>query len=237
VSDDGEPLTLTFRCPKPLEGLLPAPSPAAQGLPGWLRAMPARAYSAVVMGDDDTVKRCPPFLDAMTCGFLIPLICDLRVADGEIVWDSELPAGDAPAWPRSPLSFHDASQVAGTPLFEDDRVLVKFHNLWTIEAPPGWSLLFMHPVNRFDLPFTTLTGLVDCDSYHDAWIHFPARWNDPGFRGVLPAGTPVAQCVPIRRERWQARTTTLSDAEAERTTALLDEIALKGGVYRRDYRA
>jgi len=68
-----------------------------------------------------------------------------------------------------------------------------FTILWTIEAPEGYALLFTHPVNRFGLPFTTLTGLVDCDRYYDTWIHFPARWNDVNFSGVLPKGTPIAQ--------------------------------------------
>ena len=94
---------------------------------------------------------------------------------------------------RSPLGFHDASQVSGTPLFDPDRFLIKFHNLWTIEAPDGYALLFTHPANRFDLPFTTLTGLVDSDRYHDNFIHFPAHWHDANFSGVLPKGTPIAK--------------------------------------------
>src|SRR5215475_8103617 len=83
------------------------------------------------------------------------------------------------AFPRSPIHFHGPHQVSGTPLFEADRFLIKFHNLWTIEAPEGYAVLLTHPLNRVDLPFTTLTGIVDCDRYHDNWIHFPARWNDP----------------------------------------------------------
>ncbi len=137
----------------------------------------------------------------MTYGFLIPLICDLKVENGEFTWDNDLPPGGAVNFVRSPIGFHDASQVTGTPLFEDDRFLIKFHNLWTIEAPDGYALLFTHPVNRFDLPFTTLTGLVDCDRYHDNWIHFPAHWHDLNFSGVLPKGTPVAQCLPVKREK------------------------------------
>jgi len=30
--------------------------------------------------------------------------------------------------------------------------------------PAGYSLLITHPFNRHDLPFVTLTGLVDADS-------------------------------------------------------------------------
>ena len=83
-------------------------------------------------------------------GFLIPLICDVRVENGEFSWDNELPPGEV-NHVRSPIGFHDASQVAGKPLFEADRYGIKFHDLWTIEAPEGYALLFAHPVNRFDL--------------------------------------------------------------------------------------
>ena len=229
-------MTLTFRCPPELEGLLPAPTPAAAGLPGWLKSMPAEAFSWVAGADNDTLKRCPPFIDAMTRGFLMPLICDLRVEGGELTWDSELPPAGG-SYPRSPIGFHDPSQAAGTPLFDADRFLIKFHNLWTIEAPDGYALLFTHPANRLDLPFTTLTGLVDGDRYHDLPIHFPAHWRDPDFSGVLAKGTPVAQCIPVRREAWEMRTATLTDGEMRRAHDLMGEIGREKGVYRRRFRA
>jgi hypothetical protein len=231
------PMMLTFRCPKELEGLLPPPVPAASGLPGWIKAMPAQAFSAVVSGEDDTAKRCPPFIDAMTSGFLIPLICDLKVENGEFTWDNDLPPGGAVSFPRSPIGIHDAAQVTGTPLFDTDRFLIKFHNLWTVEAPEGYALLFTHPVNRFDLPFTTLTGLVDCDRYHDAWINFPAHWHDANYSGVLPKGTPVAQCFPVKRETWVPRTAAFTEEETQRTHDLVHSIAREKGVYRRQFRA
>ncbi len=199
--------------------------------------MPAEAFSPVLGAADDTVKRCPPFVDAMGAGFLIGLICDLRVQDGEFSWDDEdLPAGAAVAFPRSPITFHEPSQVSGTPLFDADRFLVKFHNLWTIQTPPGYALLVTHPVNRLELPFTTLTGLVDADRYHDAFVHFPAWWRDPGFNGVLAKGTPVAQCIPVRRESWSARVEPFSAEDEQRMRALMDDIGRERGVYRRRFR-
>jgi hypothetical protein len=230
-------MTLTFRCPQELEGLIPPPVAGGQGLPGWFKAMPAQAFSAVVGGDDDTVKRCPPFIDAMTSGFLIPLICDVRVENGEFTWDNDLPPGGAVSFARSPIGFHDPGQVTGTPLFGEDQFMIKFHNLWTIEAPAGYSLLFTHPVNRPDLPFTTLTGMVDCDRYHDNWINFPAHWHDADFNGVLPRGTPVAQCYPVKRESWVARTAAFSDEETRRAHDLQAAIGREKGVYRRRFRA
>jgi hypothetical protein len=237
MAQPDHPLTLTFRCPKELEGRLPPPTPAAAGLPDWLKAMPLNACCGMAGGDDDTVKRCPPFIDAMTTGFLIPLICDLRIENGEFTWDDDLPPGGAVGFARAPIGFHDAAQVAGTPLFEDDRVLIKFHNLWTIEAPQGYALMFTHPANRFDLPFTTLTGLVDCDRYHQSWIHFPAHWHDESFSGVLPKGTPVAQCFPVKRETWTLRTEAFSDEDAQQAHDLMATIRRGKGVYRRKFRA
>ena len=198
-------LAIKFRCPAELEGMLPPPIPATLGLPVWLKAMPTQAFNAINMREEDTIKRCPPFVDAMTCGFLIPLICDLRFENGEITWDNDIPPGGSVSFPRSPIGFHDASQVPGTPLFEPDRFVIKFHNLWTIEAPEGYAVFFTHPVNRFDLPFTTLSGFVDCDRYRDSWIYFPAHWHDVNFNGVLPKGTPIAQCIPVKREDWSGR--------------------------------
>ena len=230
-------MTLTFRCPQELDGLLPLPIPATRGLPDWLKTMPQQAFNPVASIEDDTVKRCPPFVDAMTSGFLIPLICDVKVENGEFTWDNDFPPAGASGFERAPIGFHPPSQVIGSPLFASDRFLVKFHNLWTIEAPAGYSLLFMHPVNRFDLPFTTLTGVVDCDRYHDARIHFPAHWHNADFKGVLPKGTPVAQCIPIKRETWTAETAVFTEEEAALNRDLNELIRREKGVYRRQYRA
>jgi hypothetical protein len=121
MSDNNNKLTLKFRCPRELEGRLPSPMQASLGLPDWLKAMPTKAVSSLDFREEETVKRCPPFVDAMTNGFLIPLICDLRVANGEIIWDNEIPPGGELDFPRSPIGFHDEGQVTGTPLFEADR--------------------------------------------------------------------------------------------------------------------
>lgn len=228
---------IAFRCPKELYGLLPPPVPASQALPGWIRSMPQQAARVAGFGEDDTVKRCPPFLDAMTCGFTMPLMCDVTVENGEFRWDWDLPPGGSVDYPRSPLGLHDPGQVSGTPLFDPDRFVIKFHSLWTVEAPEGYSLLFTHPVNRLDLPFTTLTGLVDCDRYKHLWINFPAVWRDEAFNGTLPRGTPIAQCIPVKRTDWGLRTSAFSAAETERAHDLRTAIAQERGVYRRRFRA
>jgi hypothetical protein len=229
-------MTLTFRCPPALDPILPRPIPAVRGLPDWFKTMPQKAFSATAGKDAPTVKKCPPFVDAMIYGFLIPLAIDLEVRDGEFNWDFEVPPGYVSEFSHSPIDFHDPCQVAGTPFLDDDRFIIKFNSFWTIEAPAGYSLLFTHPVNRTDLPFTTLTGLVDCDSFHDSPLNFPARWHDADFNGVLRKGTPVAQCLPVKREAWTGRYEALSDEAASRLVATRDALAFETGVYRRRYR-
>jgi len=229
-------LNIVFRCPPELDGILPRPIPAVRGLPDWFKAMPNKAFSRTLGEEVLTMKKCPPVIDAMTCGFLMPLACDLKVENGEFSWDRDVPRGIG-AYSRSPLHFHDGSQVAGSPFFDEDRYIIKFNNFWTIELPPGYSLLVTHPVNRDDLPFTTLAGLVDVDLYSLAFVHFPARWRDPDFNGTLPRGTPVAQCLPIRRETWTETFETITGPAADRFVEIGNAVAGGFGLYREQFRA
>jgi hypothetical protein len=82
----------------------------------------------------------------------------------------------------------------------------------------------------------TLTGLVDADRYVDNFIHFPARWRDPDFNGILPAGTPVAQCLPLKRDRWTAQFGTITGEAATRLRETTDAIKSDYDVYRRRFR-
>jgi hypothetical protein len=126
-----------FRCDPALADLIPKPVPARQGLPDWLRTMPRHAFSDMHGEDVRTVKHCPPFIDAMAQGFIIPLPCDVTVAAGRLSWDWNLPPLAAGHHPRAPISFHAPAQVEGTPFSQPDQVIVKFNSFWTIELEPG----------------------------------------------------------------------------------------------------
>jgi hypothetical protein len=230
-------MKVVFRCDPKLEAVLPRPFPAKQGLPDWLKRMPMTAFSDFHGRDIRTVKQCPPFVDAMTAGFLIPLPCDVHCDRGRFEWHWDLPAPSMPEQTRAPLNFHVAAQLADSPLAEGDRPAIKFNSFWTIELEPGWSLLATHPINRFDLPFHTLTGLVDCDRFHDIGIFFPALWTDPDYVGVLPRGLPVVQCIPVQRTALDLGFETMDADELGRFAATSREILAEPGVYKKRYRA
>ena len=229
-------MRVTFRCDPALIDRLERPVPARTKLPDWLRAMPATAFSDLHGAAVRTVKQCPPFVDAMGHGFVVPLPCDVHVADGRLSWDWDLPPLSIEAHPRSPLSFHAPAQVAGTPFDRDHRTIVKFNSFWTVELEPGWSLMATHPVNRDDLPFRLLTGLVDADRFTQVGILFPAVWVDPGFEGVLPRGTPVAQCFPVRRQPLDLAWEPMDADHRAAYEATANELLGAPGLYRKEFR-
>src|SRR3954470_13801956 len=227
-------MKITFRCDPALIDLLPRPVPAGAALPDWLRAMAARVPSAVHGREIRTVKQCPPFVDAMRHGFMLVLPCDVTVSAGlRFGWDWPLPELTVEGHPRAPLSFHVPEQMAGSPLAHGARSALKFNSFWTIELEPGYSLLAMHPVNRDELPFRLVTGLVDADRFNEVGINFPAVWLDADFSGVLPRGTPIAQCYPVPREAPTLVCEPMQDARVRGYDALATQIMRGPGVYRK----
>ena len=229
-------MRIIFRCDPALIDHLPRPLPARQALPDWLRTMPRHALSDMHGEELRTVKHCPPFVDAMSQGFVIPLPCDVTVHQGQMTWHWDLPPLSAQHHPRSPISFHHPAQTTGTPLWSPDQVIVKFNSFWTIELPDGWSLFAMHPANRADLPFRLLSGLVDADQFHDVGILFPAVWLDPDFSGVLARGTPIAQCIPVQREALELDYAALTPGDAKQYDDTAHRLLTETGVYRKDFR-
>ena len=229
-------MNITFRCDPALIDLLPRPIAARAALPDWLRQMPPRVPSPVHGRSIRTVKQCPPFVDAMTHGFMLLLPCDVTVRAGGFSWDWPLPPLTVAGHPRAPLSFHVPEQIAGSPLARGKQSAIKFNSFWTIELDPGWSLLAMHPANRDDLPFRLVTGLVDADRFNEVGINFPAVWIDPDFDGVLARGTPVAQCCAVPRAAPTLVCEPMSAARVAGYDALAEKIMSGPGVYRKGYR-
>jgi hypothetical protein len=227
---------ILFRCDPALADHLPRPQLARGQLPDWLRQMPATWFSELHGREVRTVKHCPPFIDAMSFGFLVSLPCDVHVDGRRFNWDWSIPAPKTRNYPRAPLSFHDGSQLVQSPLWKAGRSAIKFNSFWTIELEPGWSLIATHPFNRFDLPFRSLTGLVDADRFHDGGINFPAIWEDDDFHGVVQRGTPVVQCFPVSRENLDLSFASFDAAQSASFGHTIDSVLSRPGVYRRQFR-
>ena len=230
-------MRMIFRCDPALSDHLPRPVPARSGLPDWLRAMPAKAQSEIHGREIRTVKQCPPFVDAMAYGVLILLPCDVTVNNGSFSWDWNIPEPQTSGYPRAPLSFHVAAQFPDAPFARAGQAALKFNGFWTIELEPGWSLFATHPVNRDDLPFRLISGLVDADRFYDGGINFPAIWTAPEFSGVLPKGTPVAQCFAVPRAAQELEFECFDDVHRAAYSKTVADVLAGPGVYRKRFRA
>lgn len=230
-------MKVSFRCPPELKGIIPEPYPAKRGLPDWLKQMSAAAFCPDIGDDIRTVKHCPPFVDAMGFGFIIPLSADLKVDKGRFEWDWDPGPSSLGRYPRSPLGIHLKEQLEGAPFADDGFAAIKFTNFWTIETEPGYSLLAGHPFNREELPFRTLSGIIDTDRYKDGSVQFPALWLNANYTGTLPKGTPIAQCVPVLRDVLKLEFGELVGESATRFMETLESINSGPGAYRRFYRA
>jgi hypothetical protein len=202
---------IEFLCRPQDKGVIAEPIPAKTSLPEWFRRLPAvNKQHLTATSTGLTIKRCMPFLDALSAGWIIPLAATVRLE----ITDSGKTVTAGWEFDREMVSYHGLQQVAGNP--REPRPPCKFHNQWTIRTPAGWSCLFVHPLNRPHPVFETLAGIVDTDTYH-AVINFPFFATAPDGVHIINKGTPIVQVIPFRRADAEiegvVRTETPEEAE------------------------
>jgi hypothetical protein len=178
--------------------------PSSEFIPEWYRKSVSRipnTNSELLVHNPSvttsTYKRCTPFFDAITAGYMMYLTADIEIIKKEndlpyIMWRT----------PRTIITEHSPDQWEGLPCPDGySPFIYKWHNQFNIKLPKDYSLLFLSPINRFDLPFLTITGIVDCDMYNGN-VHFPFFIKN-NFTGIIEKGTPITQIIPIRREYWK----------------------------------
>lgn len=188
---------IEFSCSSGYVGL-PEPQPAARHVPDWFKKVPPTyrddAQFARQGNEQPTVKQCLPFLDAMTAGYIIPLWVDLVLQrqgnEVRFSWRDVGPGTSTPVQPQHNWEYDGEA-----------RQLFKLLNPWAIRTPPGYSCLFLAPLNRAH-PLETFAGLVDTDTYHLP-VNFTFTVPNNDWTGVIPRGEPVVQVIPLRRELFQ----------------------------------
>jgi hypothetical protein len=176
------------------------PQPATKFIPDWYKNMESYIGGVKKPGSGNdktvaTVKRCMPVLDAITAGYIITLPADVYVSlkDGMQYFE----------WSNFGLvEFHPVIQAPEHPL-KNEHSYAKWMNPWSVKTPSGYSTLFVQPFHRSSV-FTILPGIVDTDTYF-APVNFPFVIDDPKFEGLIPKGTPIAQCIPIKRDVWNTQ--------------------------------
>ena len=183
------------------------PGPIIGTLPDWYRkadrlvmnpktGKPLEAPNG--KGKIPTFKACPALFDVMGSGYAYKTPCDIEFfedAAGNIqgkVLNAQYKDFLQERFPM-PQFFHPPGYHEKHFAWWAD---------WAVELPEGYSALYTQPLNRFELPFLTTSGIVDNDK-----VHLPGTMPFfilKGFTGTLPAGTPYSQIFPFKREHWES---------------------------------
>lgn len=183
--------------------VLTPPAPANKFIPSWFKSIPPTTTKMRDISGNHamTAKKCLPMLDAMTHGYIIPLAGDVHIRTNE---DASLIDITENQFIKQ-TEEHSQEQVKPNFPFPKNH-LVKFINHFVIKTPPGYSCMFVAPINHLETRFITLGAVVDTDKY-DREINFPTVWLANNYDDILPAGTPIIQCIPFKRS------TTISEYE------------------------
>jgi len=227
-------MKIKFKIPKLLLDTLKDvyPVPATKTVPKWYKDLEHTTK-------ERTAKGCLPFMDALTAGYILKLTYDLEVNHGVVNKDgkriSETRAGNPhredpyllskhrAEVPPNHVEGHHPRQIKGSPLLKknghDTALLLKFKNPFRIFTPPGYSTLFVSPLNNPDDRFQIVSGVVDTDEWHDE-INFPFIVNGDKYKvleTIITKGTPIAQCIPFKRDDWESKVEELIPYENEKT--------------------
>lgn len=184
---------------------VPPPQPISKNLPDWYKHIPAFRGGKNPTFDsngnvDSTLKMCVPFADSLRLGYVQKTWTEISISgdvDGLIQYN----------YSTSPqiLAHRDVSHLSND--FFRGHFPLEF--IWKMQyapkLPKGYSVLITHPLNRQDLPFTTLTGVIDADDYFhlsEGNIPFMVKKD---FDGIVPVGTPMYQIIPFKRDDWKSK--------------------------------
>lgn len=185
--------------------VVPPPVPAKDILPNWYTHLSSKKNpdkKSVFFEDEklilnESIRRCMPFKDALTFGYIMCTWQDIWVEsnDAEVSFGFQydpvickVREGGNSAFP-APVGYYNTE--------------LSWEPKWYAKTPKNYSCLITQPLNRYDLPFITLSGVIDSDAYNIA----NSATNLPffirkGFSGLIPTGTPMYQIIPFKRDRW-----------------------------------
>jgi hypothetical protein len=194
------------------------PVSAKKVVPDWYKKIPAFDSKNPEFDSNNevakvTLKMCMPFFDATTGGYIQRTWTDIHIKrnDNSVSYTF--------AQKPTIMEARDKTSIPVTDNFYPIEFIWK--NQWNARLPKGYSLLVTHPHNRLDLPFQTLSGIVDADSFYHTAIGNIPFYIQKGFEGFIPAGTPMYQLIPVKRDDWQSEVAEYDEKETFRLNHIM----------------
>jgi hypothetical protein len=176
--------------------------PSKSFIPKWYKEEKGLNYSNFKPGslNNITFKNCTPLLESFTSGYIISTPIDLYISQSEngpcIEWKDEL---------KSFIQIRHQGSNSNFPVppgFSTTEFIWKLP--LSLQLPKGYSALITQPFNRYDLPFISLTGIIEGGDFifysNGSYPFFCSNT----FEGVVPQGTPFLQVIPFKNDDWKA---------------------------------
>jgi len=195
-----------------------APIPAASAIPEWWRKTKSyggfknyktdeKQINIKTGGDNATIKRCMPVLDSMSMGYLVLSPADIYIEPKHVHKkedNTEGTKGFAMIYPRhyEKIDYHPWGQANKHP-YATEQKLAKVFVPWRIALPEGYSLIMTEPLNNPSPYWSVVSGVMDSDVFFPR-LNFMMSIKEDGFKGTVPMGTPIAQLIPFKREKWSS---------------------------------
>lgn len=139
-------------------------------------------------------KACPALIDAFLTGYFLKTPCDIEFVRINDRLEVKLP-------PEYKVFCEPRPDMQGFPVPHGyDKNHFHWYPNWMPGLEDGYSALYVSPLNRFDLPFITVSGIIDSDKMNTPGL-MPFFIKE-GFEGVIKKGTPFVQIIPYKREEW-----------------------------------
>ena len=195
------------------------PEPINKTVPDWYKKL---KHSLELK----TVKGCIPFLDTLTSGYVLKMPQDffinhnyyneeLKTFDSSFKYSYGGIFGDYIQ--KNLINFNDDLRQTHSPeqlgnecpFHKKNKNLpyYKILNPFIIKTPPGYSCLFVPPLNNTDDRFSIIPGIVDTDSFPGE-INFPIIINGdkyPNLVTTIERGTCYVQIIPFKRNNWEMK--------------------------------
>lgn len=201
------------------------PQPARQYLSNWYKDGESAIFNDTLkrasLSDKNIsggMKSCMPFFDAMVSGYIMETWESIEIyenSNGILKWRYVEKNPYTDEWEEK-NNVHqnmleerhgDSGSTIPRPAGHSENHMI-LQGKWGVRLPKGWSLLVSHPMNRWDLPFTVTSGIIDSDEWWTSG-NIPFFFVE-GWTGIIPAGTPFCQLTPIKRSSWAAYVSVLS---------------------------
>lgn len=196
------------------------PSPTSKNIPKWfLKKSKYKEENGQVLiahGEKQrSWKACPAINDGFVSGYVFKTPCDILIRKHEGSYSVLTEKGFEPF-----CGVRGKEEGFPTPPGYSD-IHLYWISPWIANVPKGYTALFLHPLNRNDLPFLTIPGFIDCEEFS-----LPGRnpfFIKEGFEGFIPAGTPYVQIIPFKQEEWEMEIKVNTKKEIEMMKDLEEE--------------